>query len=155
LIDTEKGIEDIFQKYQFYSIRDEALMPILQDIQDKFHYIPEECLREVSQRLEIPLNRVYAIATFYNAFSLEPKGKYIIQVCMGTACHVRGAPEIVEEAERILKIKRGHTTRDMKFSLETVNCLGACALGPIMVINGEYHGHLSPDKVKGILKQYD
>jgi NADH-quinone oxidoreductase E subunit len=155
VIETKKILEDVFQKYESYDIRAESLMPILQDIQDALHYLPEDCIKEVAQKLGISLNRVYSMATFYNAFSLEPKGEYIIQVCMGTACHVRGAPGIVEELERILKIKRGKTTSDMKFSLETVNCLGACALGPVMVINGEYHGHLTPDKVKGIVDQYE
>ncbi|MFW6137686.1 MAG: NAD(P)H-dependent oxidoreductase subunit E, partial [Spirochaetota bacterium] len=112
-------------------------------------------LKQISRELGIPLNRVYSMATFYNAFSLEPKGKYVIQVCLGTACHVRGAPAIVEELERVLGIQRGQTQESKLFSLETVNCVGACALGPVLVINGEYHGHLTPDKVREIIDQYE
>lgn len=152
MIEVKKTLDEIVLKYE---IKTESLMPILQDIQDAFRYLPEECLKEVAIKLEIPLNRVFSMATFYNAFSLEPKGKYIIQVCMGTACHVRGAPGILVELERILNIKRGETTKNMKFSLETVNCVGACALGPVMIINREYHGHLTPDKVNGIIEHYD
>jgi NADH-quinone oxidoreductase subunit E len=131
-----------------------SLIPVLQDIQDELNYLPEECLREAADRLDVSLKQVFSVATFYNAFSLLPKGKYVIQVCMGTACHVRGGLAIVEEVERILGIKRGETTKDKKFTLETVNCLGACALGPIMTINGTYHGHLKLNKIKKILKEY-
>jgi len=131
-----------------------VLIPVLQDVQHVFHYLPEECLKDVSKTLQVPLYRVYSVATFYNVFSLEPKGKYIIQVCMGTACHVRGAPRIVEEIERILEIKNGNTTEDKMYTLETVNCLGVCALGPVMTINGIYHGHLVSNKVESILKEY-
>lgn len=147
---VKNPLDRIFKKHK---LRPESLMPVLQDIQDKFHYLSEKCLKEVAKRLKLPLNRVFSVATFYNAFSLTPKGKYIIQVCMGTACHVRGAPAIVEELERLLGIKRGETTKDKKFSLETVNCLGTCALGPVMVIGGNYHGHLRRDKVESIVKE--
>ena len=149
--EVKKTIDNILKKHE---LKPESLMPVLQDIQDKFHYLSEKCLKEVAKRLKLPLNRVFFVATFYNTFSLTPKGKYIIQVCMGTACHVRGAPAIVEEVERLLDIKRGETTKDKKFSLETVNCLGTCALGPVMLINGNYHGHLRRDKVESVVKEY-
>ena len=132
----------------------ESLIAVLQDIQAQYHYLSEENIKEVARRFDVPLSQVFSVAHFYTAFSLEPKGEYIIQVCMGTACHVRGAPRILEELERLLGIKNGETTKDNKFSLETVNWVGACALGPVMIINGEYHGHLDPSKVEKIIKEY-
>ena len=145
------AFHDILERYE---LRRESLIPVLQDVQAQYHYLPEEYLKEISVKLAIPLHEVFSVATFYNAFSLKPKGKYIIQVCMGTACHVRGAPRIVEEIERLLDVKRGDTTKDRKFTLDTVNCVGACALGPVMSVNGVYHGHLTPSKVESILKAY-
>ncbi len=144
-------VDDILNRYPAVG---ESLLAILQDVQEKFQYLPEGVLKQVAPHLNLPLNQVYAVATFYNAFSMVPKGKYVIQVCMGTACHVRGAPGIVEELERLLNIKRGETTPDKRFTLETVNCVGSCALGPVKVINGDYHGHLTRNKVEKILKQY-
>ena len=144
-------IDDILEQYP----KDpESLLPVLEDIQERFNYLSEDALKTVSEKLQIPLNQVYSVSTFYNVFSLEPKGKYIVQVCMGTACHVRGAPAVLEEAERFLKIKRGKTSKDKKYTLETVNCVGACALGPIMIVNGKYHGHMVANNVKKILKEY-
>jgi NADH-quinone oxidoreductase subunit E len=122
------------------------LIPILQDMQTMENYLPRDALEVISQKLNIPLVRIYSVATFYKAFSLEPRGKHIIQVCMGTACHVRGAPRILDKMVRDLKIQPGKTTKDMEFTLETVNCLGACALGPIVVVDGEYHGQMNPPK---------
>jgi NADH-quinone oxidoreductase E subunit len=144
-------LRDILTKYES---KQESLIPVLQDIQVQFNFLPEDCLKEVAERLGMPLNQVFAVATFYNAFSLKPKGKYIIQVCLGTACHVRRAPRIVEELERALDVKRGETTLDQKFTLETVNCLGACALGPVMTINNVYYGHLTPENIRDILQEY-
>ena len=148
---TIDRVDEIIEKYE---LSEKSLIPVLQDVQDLFHYLSEESLKRISEKLDIPLSRIYAVATFYNAFSLEPKGKYIIQVCMGTACHVRGAPAILEEAERLLGIERGKTSNDKMYTLETVNCVGACALGPIMIVNGKYHGHMVANKVKNILKEY-
>jgi NADH-quinone oxidoreductase subunit E len=147
-----KALKKILDRYE---AKGESLLALLQDLQQNYSYLPEEGLKAVAEKLQVPLNRVYSVATFYNAFSLKPKGKYVVQVCMGTACHVRGAPGIVEEAERVLGIKRGDTTDDGKFTLETVNCVGACALGPVMVVNGSYHGHLTRDKIGAILKEYE
>ena len=131
----------------------ESLIPILQEIQEEFNFLSEPSIKEVAVGLDLPLHHVYSVATFYNVFSLKPKGRNIVKVCMGSACHVRGAGRIMEEIERSLNIKNGETTEDGKFSLETVNCLGACALGPIMVLNKEYHGHITPAKVKKIFKE--
>lgn len=130
------------------------LIQLLQDITAEYNYLPEGGLRCVSERLGVPLAEVYSAATFYKAFSLEPRGKHIIQVCVGTACHVRGASRILEEIERRINIKAGETSENLMFTLETVNCLGACALGPIVVIDGEYHGQMTSAKVDKLLERY-
>ena len=131
------------------------LVSILQDIQAEYNYLPKDTLVEVSQGLAVPLSRVYSVATFFKSFSLKPRGRHLINVCLGTACHVRGAVKVVEKIERELKIGSGGTTEDLKFTLETVNCVGACALGPIVIIDGEYHGQMRTDKVDPVLKGYD
>ncbi len=130
------------------------LIHILQEVNYTIGYLPESALRRISVRMHIPYSEVYGTASFYKAFSLTPRGKHIINVCMGTACHVRGAPRIVEELEKILEVESGETTNDGLFTLEEVNCLGACALGPVMTIDGDYHGHLVAAKVEPIIKQY-
>jgi len=132
----------------------DSLISILQDIQYEYKYLPENMLRLVAKQLELPLIQVYGVATFFKAFSLKPRGKHIVSVCLGTACHVRGAPAVLDEVERQLGTEPGETTEDMQFTLETVNCLGACALGPIMVVDGKYHGQVGPGKVKKILNRY-
>jgi len=129
------------------------LIGVLEDIQKHFNYLPEDALREVSQQMNTPLRDVYGVATFYKAFSLEPRGEHLVSVCMGTACHVRNAPAIAEEFERQLKIKAGETSSDKLFSFETVNCLGACALGPIVVIDGKYYSNVKTTQVKNIIKE--
>lgn len=116
-----------------------SLIPILQDLQAKYNYLPPVALNMVSQTLDVPLIDIISVASFYNAFSLEPKGEHQITVCMGTACHVRGAPKILEEFEKNLKIQAGKTREDGKFSLDTVACLGCCAIGPVVVVDKEYH----------------
>ncbi|PIR16795.1 MAG: NAD(P)H-dependent oxidoreductase subunit E [Deltaproteobacteria bacterium CG11_big_fil_rev_8_21_14_0_20_49_13] len=129
------------------------LIGILQDVQGEFNYLPKHPLEHVAQKLGIPEAQVYGVATFFKAFSLKPRGKHIVHVCMGTACHVRGAKKILEECERDLQVAAGGTTKDMKFTLETVNCLGACALGPIVVVDGEYHGRITVEGTKKALKK--
>ena len=111
-------------------------------------------LEYVAQRLDIPLSKIYYLSTFYRAFSLEPRGKHLINVCLGTACHVRGAARLVDRLESDLGISAGKTTADLTFSLETVNCLGACALGPVVVIDGEYFGQMGPEQVDDLLQKY-
>jgi NADH-quinone oxidoreductase subunit E len=140
-------LDSILQRYE---LRRESLIPVLQDIQDTLHYLPEAFLKEVAKRLSIPLHEVFSVATFYNAFSLKPSGKHI-KVCMGTACHVRGASRVLETIERMLNIKAGDTTQDGEFSLTTVNCLGACALGPIVMIGSEYYGNMTPTGVAELI----
>jgi len=136
-----------------YDGRHDSLIPMLQDIQSEYNYLPEETLRVLAERLDLPLIRVYGVATFFRAFSLTPRGKHIVSVCLGTACHVRRAPAVLDELKRRLGIEPGETTDDMEFTLNTVNCVGACALGPIVVVDGEYHGQMSPGKVKKIIKR--
>ncbi len=132
----------------------EALIQVLQETHEVFNYLPEAALRRISLRLRIPFSEVFGTASFYKAFSLEPKGKHIVQVCVGTACHVRGAGLVLEELEKILSIQAGMTTEDGLFSLETVNCLGACALGPIVCVDGEYHGNMNMGKVPKLVDTY-
>ncbi len=127
------------------------LIGILQDVQTEFRYLPKHPLEKVAELLNVPLSQVFSVATFFRAFSLEPRGKHEVSVCMGTACHVRGARRVLEEIERELDVPAGKTTKDKEVTLETVNCLGACALGPIVVVDGEYHGHMTSTKLKTIL----
>jgi len=129
-------------------------LAMLQDIQKEYNYIPREALQMVSEYLMIPLSKLYALATFYKALSLKPKGKYIIKVCDGTACHIKSSPVILAEIEKVLNIKSGETTEDGLFSLETVNCLGSCALAPVMVVNEDYYGKVTPAMVRDILSHY-
>jgi len=136
-----------------YGRRKEFLICILQDIQAKYGYLPKDALTIVAQRLDIPLIQIYSVATFFKAFSLEPRGKHLINVCLGTACHVRGAERVSDKIKRDLGIEAGGTTKDRKFTLETVNCLGACALGPILVLDGKYHGQMTVAKIDSILKK--
>ncbi len=130
------------------------LISVLEDIQERYNYLPETALREVAKVLSMPLRDVYGVATFYRAFRLQPRGRHEICVCLGTACHVRGGQRVLEKLERDLNIKAGETTKDKNFTLETVNCLGACALGPIVVIDGRYYGNVTPTKVSNFLKEY-
>jgi NADH-quinone oxidoreductase subunit E len=128
---------------------------ILQDIQTRYNYLPKEALVHMAKRLNLPLSQVYSLATFYKAFSLRPRGQHLISVCMGTACHVRGAFRIADEIQRRLNIKVGETTEDSKFTFEVVNCLGCCAIGPVMVIDGKYYEHMSVRKIDPILQKYE
>jgi NADH-quinone oxidoreductase subunit E len=135
-----------------YNAEQGSLISILQDIQAEYSYLPQEALEYVAVRLNIPLVQVFGVATFFKAFSLQPKGKQEIHVCMGTACHVRGSKMVLEEMERKLKIKAGDTTPDGEYSLDTVNCVGACAMGPVVINKDEYHGQMNPFKVDNLLK---
>lgn len=131
------------------------LIQLLLDIQSELNWIPKEALERISERLKIPVSQIYRIASFYKAMSLTPRGRHIVNVCLGTACHVRGGQRIMDRAKELLGIKEGETTPDMKFTLERVNCLGCCALGPVVVVDGEYHGKVAPAKVEKTLKSYD
>jgi len=148
---TPKEIDKIIERYDR---RESAILAILQDIQAKERYLPREVLEHVGEQLRIPLNRIYRIATFYRAFSLKPRGRHEICVCMGTACHVRGAQRIADQMNLQLGIRPGETTEDRNFTLETVNCLGVCAAGPVVAIDGQYFGKMSSTKVEGTLKKF-
>ncbi len=132
---------------------DRSLITVLENIQARYRYLPPEALILASERLGVPLSQTYSVATFYHAFSLTPKGQHCLNVCMGTACHVRGSPQVLERLQTKLGIKAGDTTRDRRFTLETVNCLGACALGPIVVTDGEYSGQMTPQKADILLRR--
>ncbi len=145
----KEKVTEIIQKYN----TDKGfLVPILQDVQKEFNYLPREALNAVSTILDLPLSRIYELATFYKAFSLNPRGRHQLSLCMGTACHVRGASLLQESIERGLNIKAGETSGDLEFTFETVNCLGACALGPILVVDEEYQGQVTLSKTNKILK---
>jgi len=132
-----------------------SLIQILLEIQAENHWLPKEALKQVSERLQVPMTQIQHIATFYKAFSLVPKGRHQIHICMGTACHVRGASRVLDTVEGVTGIKPGETDLDLKFSLETVNCLGCCALGPVVEIDGKAHGKMAPAQAADVLKNYD
>ena len=138
-----------------YKRKGSALIGILQDIQAEYSYLPKEALSLVKERLNIPLISILSVATFYNLFTFKPRGRHLISACMGTACHVRGAAKIVERLESELGIKRGEATEDLKYSLETVYCVGCCSLAPVMRINSDTYGGLRQDKLTRILKKYE
>ncbi len=146
-----KEVQQVLEKYKGDK---SALIDILHDTQAAIGYLPEEALEEINKGLDIPLSRVYSVVTFFKAFSLTPRGRHLINVCMGTACHVRGSDKVLAEIEKELGIKNGENTADLKFTLETVNCVGACALGPMVIIGEDYHGEMTPEKVGEVLKNY-
>jgi len=137
-----------------YLGRKEMMIPALQKVQNHFGYLPRPAMEQVSKRMRVPLSRLYGVATFYAQFKMKPRGRYIIRVCKGTACHIQGSPKIAERIEETLGIESGETTDDLRFTLEEVACIGACALAPVIMINDDPHGRLSPDKVKDILDNY-
>ncbi len=146
-----KPVSSIIEKW---NTDKEFVIEMMQDIQDEYRYIPRESLEEICRKVKTPLSDLYHIATFYKAFSLEQQGKYQVQVCMGTACHVKGADRVLDAFERELKIKDGETSEDGEFSLSGVRCLGCCSLAPVVTINEELYGEVEPAKVPSILKKY-
>ncbi|HZD42412.1 MAG TPA: NAD(P)H-dependent oxidoreductase subunit E [Terriglobales bacterium] len=146
------SIDKILDKYPRES---GSLIQVLLEIQSEHRWLSRQALEKVSKALDVPLNRIQHITTFYKAFSLVPKGRHQIHVCTGTACHVRGAGRVLEVVQDVTGLKPGLTDQDFKFSLETVNCVGCCALGPVMIVDGEHHGKLAPAKSKDVLKNYE
>lgn len=144
-------VKDIIKKYEGDKA---AMIAILQDVQEEFRYLPKEALSSISKQMDVPLTRIYEIATFYNAFSLKPRGKHLIEVCAGTACHVQGAANLMDRLERDLSVKRTETTGDKMFTLEEVRCLGCCSLAPVVRISGDVHPYLTQDEIPKILKNY-
>ena len=132
-----------------------SLIQILLDIQSENNWLPREALERVAEKLSVPATRVQHIATFYKAFSVVPKGRHKVHICMGTACHVRGATRVLDSVQDVTGIKPGETDLDLKFSLETVNCLGCCALGPVVEVDGQVHGKMSPVKTEAALETYE
>ena len=150
-MDMER-VDQIIDKHQGEA---SALIQVLLDIQAENHWLPQEALERVSEKLKVSVARIQHIATFYKAFSLVPKGRHEIHICMGTACHVRGAPRVLDTVQDLTGIKPGETDLDLKFSLETVNCLGCCALGPVVEIDGTTHGKVAPGETADVLKSYE
>ena len=138
-----------------YPAEERVLIQLLLDLQSEFNWIPKETILLISERLQIPVSQVYRVASFYKAMSLAPRGRHVVNVCLGTACHVRGGPRIIDKVEESLNIKAGETTQDMKFTVERVNCLGCCAIGPVVVVDKDYYGKVAPAKVKEVLESYD
>ena len=149
-IQTDK-LDSILDKYEG---EEGVLIQVLLDVQQELNWIPQEAIRRIGQRLGIPLSRIYRVASFYRAMSLTPRGRHLIRICLGTACHVRGGMNVMNRVEDILSICEGETTSDMRFSLERVNCLGCCALGPVMVVDEDYHGKLQASKIEEIVESY-
>ena len=135
-------------------VTSDSLIPILQQVQQTYGYLPPEVLMAVSKHTQIPASQIYGVATFYEQFHFEPHGRHTIKCCRGTACHVKDGPDILNAIKRALGIKPGETTDDMRFTFETVACLGTCFLAPVMMVNNDYYGHLTANKVKGILESY-
>ncbi len=145
-----KSVDFIVDKYQE---KRTALISILHDVQDRYRYLPEEALRMIASRLRMDINEIYGVATFYKSFSLVPKGRHSITLCMGTACHVRGGPKILRELKSFLCIEPGQTTSDKQFSLNVVNCLGVCAIGPVMMVDQKFYGEMTPIKARRIIEK--
>lgn len=148
LYENTRAIIEGYPKEQRFTLA------IMQDIQKEFNFIPRDALELIAQYLNVPLSKLYSMATFYKALSLKPKGENIIKVCDGTACHIKSSTTLLGEIEKILLIKPGETSVDGKFSLETVNCLGSCAIAPVMVINEKYYGKVTPTTLQEIIKEY-
>ncbi len=144
--------DEVIDKYEG---NESNLIQILLEIQREERWLPKDTLERVGQRLGIPLTQIYHIATFYKAFSLVPRGRHSVSVCTGTACHVRGAPRLLDRVTESLKIEPGQTSEDMYFSLDTVNCLGCCALGPVLVLDGEYHSNPTSEQIETLFNTYD
>lgn len=149
---AENRIDQIIDKY---SNKKGILIQLLLEIQHEFNWIPKEAIIRISERLKIPYSKIYRVASFYAALSLEPIGRHLIQVCLGTACHVRGGSKILDAVEDSLGIEAGNTTKDMKFTLSGVNCLGCCAQGPMLMVDTDYYGGVKPTQIKGILEKYE
>jgi NADH-quinone oxidoreductase subunit E len=137
-----------------YGGRESSLLSILQDIQTKEKYLPKDVLEQVSQKMHIPLTNIFRIATFYNALSIKPRGRHKVDVCLGTACHVRGGNKIMDKLKRDLGVAVGETTKDKRFTLESVRCVGCCSLGPVLVVDGNVFGRVAQEKVPALLKEF-
>lgn len=147
--------QELDQVFAKYLGKKGSLIPVLQAAQAIFGYLPSDVLQKIAEELKTPLSKVYGVVTFYAQFHLKPRGRNIIRVCLGTACHVRGGAKIFETVQQELNIKDGETTENLRYTLESVACLGACGLAPVMMVNDDTHGRLTPVKVAEILAQYE
>ncbi len=145
-------VGEILAKYEG---RRGILIQALLDIQSEFNWVPLEAMDRIRKKFNIPISQIYRVATFYKVLNLTPRGQHLVRVCLGTACHVRGGSKIMDRAKEFLGIESGETTKDLKFTLESVNCLGCCALGPVITVDNDYHGKVTPAKVEGLLKSYE
>jgi NADH-quinone oxidoreductase subunit E len=152
-LEEKMDFEQVGKIIDKYQEKRTALISILHEIQDRYNHLPEEALKKVASRLKMDLNDIYGVATFYKSFSLIPKGRHSITLCLGTACHVRGGPKILMEMKRQLNIEPGQTTSDKQFSFNVVNCLGVCAIGPVMFVDGKFYGEMNPVKAKRIIEK--
>ncbi|MFC1917149.1 NADH-quinone oxidoreductase subunit NuoE [Chloroflexota bacterium] len=150
--DVKEKLEEIFTHYQGAK---QELIPVLQETQEKFRYLPAAAMQEIARFLKIPESTVYGVCTFYAQFKLTPLGRKIVKVCRGTACHVRGGGKILDEVEKELNIKAGATSEDLEWTLETIACFGSCALAPVLVIDDDVHGRMATNRVKGVLTSTD
>lgn len=153
-VDTSIDFEESIELLKKYPAEKRFTLAILQDVQNKYGFIPRETINYIAEYLSLPISDIYSMATFYKALSLKPKGRHVIKVCNGTACHIRGSNLLIDELTEVLNIKPGETTDDGLFSVEIVNCLGACALAPVMVVDGKYYGAMTKDKIITILDEY-
>ncbi len=151
---NKPGFEKLKEVIEKHKNKEGALMPIMHEAQEIFGYLPIEVQNYIAEALEIPMSDVYGVATFYSQFSLKPKGKYNISVCMGTACYVKGAQKILDRLEKELNVEVGETTEDGKFTITATRCLGACGLAPVIMINDDVYGRLGEDDIPGIIKKY-
>lgn len=147
------NIQDVDAIIDQWGAKPDSLLQIMLDINQRYHYLPEESVQRVSQRLEMPINQLFSVATFFKVFSLEPRGRTIVHVCTGTACHVKGTPKILDRLEKEINLRPGETTEDLALTLETVNCVGACSAAPVVVVDGETHTEMTANKVAKLAKQ--
>lgn len=149
---NQEAVDAVLAKYKGTK---GALIPVLQQCQDIYGYMPKECMAHISKELKIPLSEIFGVVTFYAQFHLNPRGRNIIRCCLGTACHVRGGAKIFERVQKVTGVKDGETTEDLRYTLESVACIGACGLAPVIMVNDDTHGRLTPDKIPDILAQYE
>ena len=152
---TSQLLEKVERIIDKYKREKKALISILQEVQEEYNYLPKDVLFYIRDKLNVPLTQIYGVAAFYNAFSLKPRGRHLITVCTGTTCHVKGAGKILEKLERDLGIKNGEVTKDLRFSLETVRCVGCCSLAPVIKVDGDTYGRVRQDDLIKILKRYE
>lgn len=150
-----REVDKVDQIVDKYAGEEGVLIQVLLDVQSEYNWLPPNALRRISERLSVPVSYVHRVASFYKAMSLTPIGRHLIRVCLGTACHVRGGPRILDKVEQLLGTRAGGTTPDEKFTLHRVNCLGCCALGPVMTVDGEAYGKLAGAKVGEVLGKYN